>query len=147
MQKILEGFYPRFVLDSDPLLNSVLNVLIILLLGLLALWIFHIVVNHLERRLDNRSFLKRSKNIFTLIKKAGRSVIYILVGVGLLSFIKVDFMETVFLALMIILLASFTDSLVKEIIPYLEEKLASKTSTKIDDVIFDLLKRFSTVII
>ena len=147
MQEILKGFYPKFVLHSDPLINSVANVLIILLLGLLALWILHIVVNHLEKRLAKKAFIKSSKNIFTLIKKAGRSVIYILVGVGLLSFIKVDFLEPLFLVLLIILLASFIDSLVKELIPLLEEKLASKTSTQIDDVIFDLLKRFSTVII
>lgn len=147
MQEALKGFYSKFVLHGDLLASPAANVLIILLLGLLALWIFHVIVNHMEKRLGNSPFLKSSKNFFILIKKAGRSVIYILVGVRLLSVIKVDFWEPVFFALMIILLASFTDSLVKELIPYLEEKLASKTSTKIDDVIFDLLKRFSTVII
>ncbi len=147
MQETLKDFYSKYVLHGDLLASPAANVIIILLLGLLALWIFNIVVNHMEKRVGKNSFLKSSKNIFTLIKKAGRSVIYIFVGVRLLSFIKVDFWEPVFLALMIMLLASFTNSLVKELIPYLEEKLASKTSTKIDDVIFDLLKRFSTIII
>ena len=101
----------------------------------------------MEKRFSNRSSFISNKEIFNLIKKAGRSVIYILVGIRLLSFIKVAFWEPIFFAIMIMLLASFADSLVKELIPYLEEKLASKTSTKIDDVIFDLLKRFSTVII
>jgi small-conductance mechanosensitive channel len=147
MQDILNGFYSKFNLHSDPIINSVVNVLIILLLGLLALWILRIVVNQLEKRLADRPVIKSSKNFFILIRKAGRSVIYIMVGLGLLNFIKVDFLEPLFLAFMIILLASFVDNFVKGFIPYLEEKLASKTSTKVDDVIFDLLKRFSTVII
>jgi small-conductance mechanosensitive channel len=48
---------------------------------------------------------------------------------------------------MIMLMASFTNSLLRDLLPYLEKKLISKTSTTIDDVIFDLLKRFSTIII
>lgn len=147
MQDFLKEFYPELFSDSNLLNNHTAKVLIILLLGLLALWISRIVVNQLETRLTGSPFIKNSKNFFTLIRKAGRSIIYILVGVNLLSFIKADFFESMFLAIMIILLASFIDSLVKELIPYLEEKLASKTSTKIDDVIFDLLKRFSTIII
>jgi MscS family membrane protein len=147
MKETLKELYSKIVSQGDLLDNPAANVIILLLLGLLTLWIFNIVVNHMEKRLADNSFLKSSKNFITLIKKAGRSVIYILVGVRLLSYIKVDFWEPIFLALMIMLIASFIDSLVKDLIPYLEEKLASKTSTKIDDVIFDLLKRFSTIII
>jgi small-conductance mechanosensitive channel len=48
---------------------------------------------------------------------------------------------------MIMLLASFTNALMKDLIPYLEQIIGAKTKTKIDDVIFDLLKRFAAVII
>jgi len=48
---------------------------------------------------------------------------------------------------MILLLASFADNITKELLPYLEDKLSSKTKTKIDDVIFDIMKRFATIII
>jgi small-conductance mechanosensitive channel len=70
-----------------------------------------------------------------------------MVGIGLINLIHIPILERVFYAFMIMLIASFADGLAKEFLPFLEKKLVSKTSTKIDDVIFDLLKRFSTVII
>jgi small-conductance mechanosensitive channel len=147
MQDALKGFYPNFTLHHDPLINSAANVLIILLLGLASWWVLNFIVSRLERRKENSPFLKASENIFTLIKKAGHSVIYLMVGAGLINFIHAPVIERIFYALMVIVIASFADSLVKDLLPYLEQRLASKTSTKIDDVIFDLLKRFSTVII
>ncbi len=147
MQDILKGFYPRFTLHSDPLINSAANVLIILMLGLIAWWILNFVVSRFEKRKEISPFLKANENIFVLIKKAGHSVIFLMIGVGLISFINLPVFERIFYAIMVILIASFANSLAKDLIPYLEQKLVSKTSTKIDDVIFDLLKRFSTVII
>ena len=147
MQDILKGFYPRFTLHSDPLINSAANVLIILLLGLISWWILSFAVSRFKKRKEDSSFLKANNNIFVIIKKAGHSVIFLMVGVGLINFINIPLIEKIFYALMILLIASFANSLAKDLIPYLEQKLVAKTSTKIDDVIFDLLKRFSTVII
>ncbi len=143
----IKDFYSKYILNGDFLDSAAANILIILLVGLLALWVFHTVINHLEKRFGSRLLFLGNKKVFILIKKAGRSVIYILVGIRLLSLLEAEFWEPLFFALMIILLASFADSLMKDLLPYLENKLAAKTTTKIDDVIFDLLKRFSTVII
>ena len=147
LQDILKRYYPQFTLYNDPLINSAVNVLIILLMGLIIWWIFNYVISHIEKRLGDSSFFKTNDNIFKLIKKAGHSVIFILVGVGLINLFHAPSLERLFYAAMVLLIASFVNSLVKELLPYLEQRLASKTSTKIDDVIFDLLKRFSAVII
>ena len=74
-------------------------------------------------------------------------MIIILTGIGLLNFIQAPVIERIFYVVMILFLASFANSIAAELLPYLQEKLASKTSNKIDDIIFDLLKRFSTIII
>ena len=147
MQEIIKDFFPGFTIYDDPLINSIVNVLVILLLGLFTWWVFNLVLSHLEKRLGGRSFLITNEKIFKLIKKAGHSVIFIIIGTGLLNFTNATVIERIFYAVMVIVVASFADSLVKELLPYLEQKLASKTETKIDDVIFDLLKRFSTIII
>ena len=147
MQEIIKDFFPGFAIYDDPLINSIVNVLVILLLGLFTWWVFNLVLSHLEKRLGGRSFLITNEKIFKLIKKAGHSVIFIIIGTGLLNFTNATVIERIFYAVMVIVVASFADSLVKELLPYLEQKLASKTETKIDDVIFDLLKRFSTIII
>ena len=147
MQEIIKDFFPGFAIYDDPLINSIVNVLVILLLGLFTWWVFNLVLSHLEKHLGSRSFFITKEKIFKLIKKAGHSVIFILVGTGLLNFINATVIERIFYAVMVIVLASFADSMARELLPYLEQKLASKTETKIDDVIFDLLKRFSTIII
>ncbi len=147
MQEIIKDFFPGFAIYDDPLINSIVNVLVILLLGLFAWWVLNLVLSHLEKRPGGRSFFITNEKIFKLIKKAGQSVIFIIVGTSLLNFINATVIERIFYAVMVIVIASFADSLAKELLPYLEQKLASKTETKIDDVIFDLLKRFSTIII
>lgn len=143
----LKGLYAQFALHDDPVVNSIINVLLIIIAGLFALWIFNLIMRHLNKRYCEQPFLKANENIFKLIRKAGHSVILILTGISFINYIDAPKMERIFYAVMILLLASFANSLVKELLPYLEQKLVSKTSTKIDDVIFDLLKRFSTVII
>ena len=60
--------------------------------------------------------------------------------------VDIPLVEKIFYALMIMLLASFADNILRDLLPYLEKRLVNRTSTKIDDVIFDLIKRFSTII-
>jgi len=140
MNDTLKGLYTPFTFHNDPAINSILNVLIILLLGLFVWWIFNIIIAHFKKRLGDKPF-------FNLIKKAGHSMILVLMGIALINFIGASLIERIFYVVMLLLLASFANSLAIELLPYLEQKLISKTSNKIDDVIFDLLKRFSTIII
>lgn len=147
MDNTLKGFYATFNFHSDPAINSLLNALSILLLGLFALWIFNMVIRHFKKRFSGLPFFKTNTKFFLLVRKSGQSVILILTGIGLLNFIHAPVIERIFYVVMILFLASFADSIVAELIPYIEEKIVSKTSNKMDDVIFDLLKRFSTIII
>jgi len=70
-----------------------------------------------------------------------------MVGIGLINLIHMPILEKIFYAFMIMLLASFTNSMFNNLIPYMQERLASKTESKIDDIIFDLLNRFAKIII
>jgi small-conductance mechanosensitive channel len=48
---------------------------------------------------------------------------------------------------MIIILASFANSIAMTLLPALEENIAEKTETKVDNVLFGLLHKFATIII
>ena len=48
---------------------------------------------------------------------------------------------------MIFLLSSVANNIVNTILPYLEEKIAARTKTDVDDVVLDLAKKFSGVFI
>ncbi len=145
MNETLKGLYINF--HSDPSINSMLNALSILILGLISLCVLNIVISRLKKKLGSRPFFRTNKNFFHLIKKAGHSVILILTGVGLINFLNAPVIESIFYVVMILFLASFANSIAADLLPYLEEKLASKTSNKMDDIIIDLLKRFSAIII
>ncbi|MDB9823492.1 mechanosensitive ion channel [Deltaproteobacteria bacterium] len=147
MEENLKGLYGQFLIHNDPTINSVINVLIIVVIGAIVWWAFNLLVERFEKKFHEKLFFKENNKIFNLIKKAGHYIILIMVGISLINLIHIPVLERVFYAFMIMLMASFADGLAKEFLPYLENKLIAKTSTKIDDVIFDLLKRFSTVII
>ena len=144
----LKELYPQFITLQNPIINAIINVLIIILVGFVVWWMFNLILSRIEKRYKKRTFFEKNERFFFLVKKAGHYTILILLGVGLINLFHVPkTIENIFYAFMIMLLASFANSMAKDMIPYLEHTIGSKTKTKIDDVIFDLLKRFSTIII
>ncbi len=65
----------------------------------------------------------------------------------MVAFLRAPSLEKIFYALLVILLASFAKNIFDTLVPYLERIVAEKTETKVDDVILDLFKNFSGVII
>jgi MscS family membrane protein len=147
MEEGFKGLYRQFSIFQDPTINSIINVLFIVVIGIIVWWIFNLVIRRFDRRYRERPFFRENERFFILLKKAGHYIILLLAGISLVNFIHVPTIEKIFYALMIVLLASFANTMLKDLLPYLEQKLISKTSNKIDDVIFDLLKRFSAIII
>jgi len=147
MGNSFKGLHEQFLTHQNPTVNSIISVLIVIVTGLIAYWIFNLVLNRFQKKFQERPFFQRNKQFLLLLKRAGNYSILILVGIGLIDLIHMPIIEKVFYAFMILLLASFANNITKELLPYLEDKLASRTHTKIDDVIFDILKRFATIII
>jgi len=69
------------------------------------------------------------------------------VGIGLINLIHVPIIAKIFYAFMIMVLASFLNNILKSSLPQIKEKVASRTESKMDDVILDLMNRFASVII
>ena len=147
MKEGLKSLYQQLAMHQDPMINLVLNVLVILIVGIIVWWVFNFIIGRFDKRFSESPFFLENKNFFILLKKAGHYIILVMVGIGLVNLINAPLLEKIFYAFMIMLMASFANSLLKDLLPYIEKKLISKTSTTIDDVIFDLLKRFSAIII
>ncbi|MBW2119213.1 MAG: mechanosensitive ion channel family protein [Deltaproteobacteria bacterium] len=128
-------------------MNPLIHILIILVSAGLSWWIFSAVLRRLKKKYHDRPFFEKNEQIFVLIKRAGHYSILILVGIGLLNLYKAPIAEKIFFAFMIILLSSIANSIVNILIPYMEQHLADKTDTQVDDVILDLSRKFSGVII
>lgn len=147
MQDSLRSLYRQFILHQDPAINTVINLAFIIAAGTIAWWIFNIVLGRFEKSYQEKDFFKRNKQFFILIKQAGHYSILLLMGAGLVNTIHLPIIGKIFYAFMILLLASFINSLTNDVLPYLESTISARTQTKLDDVIFDLLKRFASVVI
>ena len=139
--------FQQFIIHQDSTINTIINFVVIIVVVVIAWWVFNLVLGRFEKRYREKNFFQKNKQFFSLIKKTGHYIILILIGISLINLIHLPILEKIFYAFMILLIASFADSILKDLLPYLEQKLTSKTSTKIDDVIFDLLNRFATIII
>ena len=134
-------------MDQEVYWNAALPIAAILAGGFVVWWIFNFVINRFEKRYKARPLFEKNEKIIALIKKAGHYTILILMGVAFLKNFQAPMVEKIFYAFFIILLCIFVNSIASQLISFLETKLASKTENRVDDVILDLFKRFSGVII
>lgn len=144
---IYQDLYQKYFSDLGPTFASIIDVLVIFVTATIAWWVFNFVLKRLEKRYHEQPFFQKNRQFFILVRKTGHYTILLLVGVGLIKLTHVPIIEKLFHAFMIMILASFTNALFKTLLPQIKEKIASKTETKMDDVIIDLLNRFGNVLI
>ncbi len=147
MKTLLDDLYQRFLSHKGPILDTTIKVLVIFVVASIAWWIFNKILKTIKKRGMERPFFQKNEDIFVLISKAGHYTIVILVGVSLNNLADLPHIEKVFFALMILLLASFTNVFIRNLLPRLQETVFVRTKSKVDDVIFHLLKKFASVII
>jgi len=139
--------YENIFFQEESFFSYLALILGMLALAIVAWWIFNFVMGKMEKQYGKLTFLEKNEGVFPLIKRAGHYSIFILLGSGLLNLMQVPIMERVFYAFLIVILSSVASSLVNILLPYLEEGFATKTDTQVDDIIIDLSKKFSGIII
>jgi small-conductance mechanosensitive channel len=147
LKELYQDLFQKFSAYQGPVLESVTKVLLIFVTAIIAWWVFNFVLKRMEKRYGEQPFFQKNRQFFRLLRKIGHYIILLLVGVWLTNRTQVPIIEKIFHTFMIMLLASFTNALFKTLLPQIKEKIASKTQTKMDDVIIDLLNKFGTVLI
>jgi len=142
-----EEYYNTFVSHPEQFLNAAVYVLTTFVAGAGAWWIFNMVMNRLEKKYHDRPFFEKNRRLFFLLKRAGHYFILIAVGTGLINLFELPIVHRIFGAFMIVILSSIACSIFNSLLPYLEHNLSKKTETKVDDVIINLSKKFSGIII
>jgi len=140
-------YYQAVVSHSEELLNAAVYILAIFIVGAISWWIFNMVMNRLEKKYRERPFFEKNRRLFFLLKRAGHYCILIAAGTAFINLFDLPIVHKIFGAFMIMLLASIVCSIVNSLLPYLEHNLSKRTNTKIDDVIINLSKKFSGIII
>ena len=118
------------------------------IVGTYIIWIIlkRILVSF-EKKTQKNNFLKINTEIFRVVRKALFYGLMLVTGTYLIRLFDVLLLEKIFHAIVIILLASPAKDFLLILLGYFEKNIIDKTKTKVDDIIFDLVNRFSGAII
>jgi small-conductance mechanosensitive channel len=105
------------------------------------------ILAYLEKKTKKTEFMKTNIQIFSVIRKALLYGLVLAAGTYLIRLFNTILLEKIFQAFMIIVLATPAKDSLLIVLTYFEKNLVDKTKTKVDDVIFDLLNKFSGAII
>jgi small-conductance mechanosensitive channel len=147
MKQWLEQWQELVLADTGSLWGTAFRIGVILFVAAFGWWLFNILVRKLEKRRKDRTPTDQDLVVYKLLRRAGHISILVLAGIGIIRIFQLPLVERVGYALMIILLSSLANSLIGGLIPYIENKIAEKTDTHVDDIVLGIFKRFSGIII
>jgi len=100
-----------------------------------------------EKRTQKIDKIQINTEIFRVMRKALFYGLILVTGTYLIRLFNIGLLENIFHSLMIVLLATPAKDALLIVLGYLEKNLVDRTKTKVDDIIFDLLNKFSGAII
>ena len=101
----------------------------------------------MEKRISKYEFIQINTQVFKLIRRVMFLALVFVAGTYLFRLTRAPILEKIFHALLIIFLAIPAKNFLVIAIGYLQKKIAHRTESKIDDIVFELLARFSGIII
>ncbi len=113
----------------------------------IAWFILKGVLSTFEKRIKKHTDLQINSQIFHAVRKVFFYALLLVTGTYLIRLFNIQLIENIFYAIFIVLLASPVNEFFIIAIKYLEKNLADKTDTDIDNIVFDLLKKFAGAII
>jgi len=121
---------------------------ILFVLFVVLLWRVMIrFMKRIEERYREHPFIKNNPSFLPFINRCIKYSVLLLIAFELMGHVDLPIVQRIFYAFVIILGAVLTSGLVKIFVPYLRERIATRTATRIDDIIFEVIERFSTAII
>jgi small-conductance mechanosensitive channel len=151
MQDYLRHAYEQFgasILSDLQAFYPLLIKAVLVVLGAVVVWVvFKRVLKRVRKRVQKYEFVRAHDEIFSLINKAVLYALVFVSGIYMVNLFKIPILEKVFYAALIILLALPVKDFTLLVLGYAEDNLVKKTQSKVDDVVFDLLNKFSGIII
>ena len=105
------------------------------------------VLSFIEKRMTKANLTGIQGPLFKILRTVLLLALVLLTGTYLIELLNAPLLEKIFHALFVILFAAPSKNFLVVTIRYLQSRVAHKTDSKIDDILFDLLIRFSNFII
>jgi small conductance mechanosensitive channel len=132
---------------QGPYLKLAFKVTLTLIIFIIAWLILWQVLSLIEKRMKKINLIEIQIPLFKIMRKALLYALVLLAGTYLIQLFNLPLLGKIFQALMIIVFAGPIRNFLIVTIRYLQSRVAHKTASKIDDIIFDLFIRFSNFII
>jgi small-conductance mechanosensitive channel len=123
------------------------NALLTLLAAFLVWLIIKRILNTLGNKVGRFTLIQVRKELFVILRKTAGILLIWLVGVVWIRLFHLRVVEKMFHAVFIIVAATPVKSLLLIFLEYLERNLAKRTETAIDNIVIDLLNKFSGAIV
>lgn len=149
MQKI-HAFFSKIIASfpTDSPYLIIITKIIIAFAAFFATWfMLRSLLHFVEKRLRSYEFIQINAQIFQIIRRALFLVLVMVAGTYLVRLAHIPILEKIFHAILIIFLAIPAKNFLVIAIGYLQNTIGHRTESKIDDIIFELLARFSGFII
>jgi len=130
-----------------PYLTIALKVTLDIVGFLLAWLILRQVLKFIEKRMKKINLIEIQEQLFKIFRKALFYALVLVAGSYIIGLLNIALLEKIFHALFVILFAGPSKNFLIVTIRYLQSRVAHKTDSKIDDIVFDLLIRFADFII
>lgn len=105
------------------------------------------ILNCIQKRIKKYKFMRIDGEVFTAARRAVFYALVLVTGTYLIRIFNIQLIEKPFFAFLIILLAAPAKDFLVMLLTYLENNIAAKTETKVDNIIFDLLNKFAGLIV
>ncbi|MGD8469829.1 MAG: mechanosensitive ion channel family protein [Desulfobacteraceae bacterium] len=132
---------------QGPYLKLAFEVILALIIFFVAWLILRQVLSLIEKRMKKTNLIEIQIPLLKIIRKMLFYALVLLAGTYFIRLFNIPLLGKIFHALIIIVFAGPIRRFLIVIIRYLQSRVAHKTESKIDDIIFDLFIRFSNFII
>ncbi len=147
MKGFLNTLKEQFISNQEAYWNTGAFIIAILVCTAIVWWIFNTVIKRFEKKYRDNGLFEKNDHIFTLIRRVGHHTILILMGVACIRLFDAPIVDKIVYVFMIMVFCVLANGLASNLIPFLQKKFAARTDTRFDDMILDLFKKFSGIII
>ncbi len=132
---------------GDTLLAISIRALAAIALTLLVWLVIKTTLRITEKRLSTTKLIPINTQLFILMRRTIGLGLLLIAGTYLIRLFRLPLAEKLLQATFIVLLAAPIKGFLIFLLTFLEQKIANKTETQVDNIIFDLLNRFSGAIL
>ena len=130
-----------------PYLHILYKTAIAIAVSLIVWLVLKCTLNYIQKRVKKYEVIRINAKIFIAARRAVFYALVLVTGTYLIRIFNIQLIEKAFFAVLIILFAAPVKDFLVTLLTYLQNNIAAKTKTKIDNIIFDLLHKFIGVIV